>query len=226
MNNTEYWKSFYDNRASLDPYKSPARSGLMPYDEMAEILDKFLKFKKEDSVADIGGANGGVALEVHEMVGGIVISDISSGQIECAKKIMQQRNIKNVTCICTALPDLGELPDEAFDKAYAGGVFMYVSKDELQEAMQNMFRILKVGGQILIFHIFSEEMKSLNPEGRYNHLVSFYNFEELKRAALEAGFKSCEKINFMSNAREYPERWKNSIQVDNPHINLSVLLNK
>ena len=37
MNNTEYWKSFYDNRASLDPYKSPARSGLMPYDEMAEI---------------------------------------------------------------------------------------------------------------------------------------------------------------------------------------------
>ena len=101
-----------------------------------------------------------------------------------------------------------------------------ISSLRLQEAMQNMFRILKVGGQILIFHIFSEEMKSLNPEGRYNHLVSFYNFEELKRAALEAGFKSCEKINFMSNAREYPERWKNSIQVDNPHINLSVLLNK
>jgi len=226
MNQEEYWRTLYNNKATSDVYKSAARSGLMSYNEMAIILNKFLEFNKKDNVADIGGASAGLALEVSKLVNGVVMVDYSPSQVKIAKRNVKKVNVKNVTCLNDSFPDLSELPSGAFSKAFSGACMQYLDKSKIYVAMKNLFRILDVSGQAAIFHCHSEKMKKGNPHGKYNHLISFYSFEELRLAAQQAGFKSCEEIRFAINSGHRDARWDKCITVDNPNLSLNILLKK
>lgn len=224
MNQEDFWKKLYDNKSTEDFQKSAARSGLMSYEEMAAILDKYLKFNKQDAVADIGCANGGLAIKVSKLVDGLVAVDYSLGQIKNAKINIQREKIKNLTCILDSYPNLSQLPSSAFSKAYSGACIQYLEKSKINIAMRNLHRILIPSGQVILFHCQSRELEARNPHGKYNDLISFYTFEEIQSAATIAGFESCEKIKF--EIENDPVRWENCATVDNPNLSLNILLKK
>lgn len=224
MSQEDFWKKLYDNKSTSDFQKSAARSGRMSYKEMASILDKYLKFNKQDSVADIGGANAGLAIEISTLVSGVVMIDYSSGQIENAKTNTEKAKIKNLTCILDSYPDLSQLPTSAFSKVYSGACIQYLDKSKINVAMKNLHRILVSNGQAILFHCHSQKLKKRTPHGRFNDLISFYTFEELQLAATSAGFQSCEKIRF--EMKKDSSRWESCVTVDNPDLSLSILLKK
>ena len=70
---TADWFEKWNNEAVLknnkitirDYYQNASRSGLMKYEEIAEILNNFLKFEMNDVVLDVGGSSGGLSMELY-----------------------------------------------------------------------------------------------------------------------------------------------------------------
>lgn len=143
------WEQFWDNvsSASNDEVGQVQRKDLDSVRQTVDHIVENLQLSPQDDVLDVCCGNGLVTALVAEYCGEIIGVDISSKQIEQAK-----RNYPNITFLQSPADCISSvLPEKKFDKIYLQFSFQYLTKKgEGERAIAEMLHVLKPGGMIFM----------------------------------------------------------------------------
>ena len=178
--------------------------------------------KSGDSVLDIAGGTGDLALKFKKKVGQdgtVVLADINAAMLnEGRKKLLDEAGETNIKFVQTNAQSLA-FPDNSFDiVSIAFGLRNVTDKEK---AIADMYRVLKPGGRLLILE-FSKTNNNFLKKGydfySFNIMPKLGNFfandsesyqylaesirkhpdqETLKKMVLEVGFSFCTYHNFL-----------------------------
>ena len=178
--------------------------------------------KSGDSVLDIAGGTGDLALKFKKKVGQdgtVVLADINAAMLnEGRKKLLDEAGETNIKFVQTNAQSLA-FPDNSFDiVSIAFGLRNVTDKEK---AIADMYRVLKPGGRLLILE-FSKTNNNFLKKGydfySFNIMPKLGNFfandsesyqylaesirkhpdqETLKKMVLGAGFSFCTYHNFL-----------------------------
>lgn len=118
---------------------------------------QFYLLSSYTEVLEIGCGNGQLWKENRNHIQGhIILSDISQGMINDAKKNLKDINNIDYQCFdCLQIP----CPDESFDIVIANHVFFYLK--DLDKALKEVKRVLKKGGYLYCSTYGSRHMKEI-----------------------------------------------------------------
>jgi cyclopropane fatty-acyl-phospholipid synthase-like methyltransferase len=227
------WRQKFSNAAknNKSTYRPAFRRGDLTYQDIYEILDQYLDFKEGDCVADIGASTGTISRIVSQKVKQVVSVDYSPEQLELSKKYNKKDKIDNILVLESSLPLLENIENEYFDKIIVGSVFQYLdvnNRNQIQESLENLFRIMKKGATACLYHHYGNEYKKAyenkKPEW-YNHIF-WTSFDEISDICSNLGFQVCEKISFCANSEKIKNKIYSLETVENPNLGLNILLKK
>lgn len=122
---------------------------------------KHCQIKDEMSILEVGCGDGTFWIENESSVPlkvKIILSDISEGMLRDARRALENRKLDYEFQIidCQNIP----YPDETFDLVLANHVLFYC--DNIEVAIQEIFRILKPGGRLVCSTYGSKHMKEIS----------------------------------------------------------------
>lgn len=174
------------DKSTLNQYDSHSTDFISRYQtikpgRMYELMAVF--FKRGGTTLDIGCASGrdlaymkGSGYEVEGL------DAVASFVEHC------QKNLTDIPIYYDALPELKTVDDERFDNVLLSAVLMHVPEKDIMTAAQNILRITKPGGRILISIRNFRESEVISEEGRekdgrlFTHIPAdrlIHLFEEL-----------------------------------------------
>jgi ubiquinone/menaquinone biosynthesis C-methylase UbiE len=171
------------------------------YSSACALIDEYLTVEPRETIIDVGGGTGLIskALRRKTQDSQIVVIDLS-------RKMLQQIDDPSLTGIqgdVTIFP----LKDETCSLAILINTIHHIPKDKQQEALREVFRILKKQGRIFIIEIwfpntffpnlFVKIEKLL--VGKTSHLTA----DSMKQAVQDAGFHDIEEFF----PKKYPFRY-------------------
>ncbi|MEE0778836.1 MerR family transcriptional regulator [Massilimicrobiota sp. An142] len=163
----------------------------------------------EDScVLEIGCGNGQLWKENQELIQGhIVLSDISQGMVDDAKKNLENISDINYQCFdCLNIP----YPDESFDIVIANHVFFYLK--DLNQALKEIQRILKPGGYLYCSTYGSQHMKEITDLVKeYNPKIVLSNRQLYDVFGLDNGKDIL--LKYFTEVKQ--EKYEDHLEVDN-----------
>ena len=154
---------------------------------MREIIFNHAKIEPNDVVADIGAGTGDLALELAKRAKHVTAVDNSPQMLSVAKEQAAKEGLTNIEFLegeAAALP----LTAKSVDKVFANMLLHHV--DDPLQVLQEMYRILKPGGQVVITDVEEHQHTWLRQEK--SDLWLGFNREELAGWLKEAGFKDVE----------------------------------
>ena len=115
------------------------------YDRLAKPPDKalfkrLLKLPCEGSLLDAGGGTARISSDLSDLVGRVVVSDLSHGML----KQTAHKTVLPVESRVESLP----FADETFDRILIVDALHHF--DDQQKALRDLLRVLKSGGRLLI----------------------------------------------------------------------------
>jgi demethylmenaquinone methyltransferase/2-methoxy-6-polyprenyl-1,4-benzoquinol methylase len=132
--------------------------------------------KRGDRVLDLAGGTGDIAALLHERVGdtgSVVLGDINAAMLGVGRDRLTDRGLVRgldyVQLNAEALP----FPDRSFDLVTIA--FGLRNVTDKQKALDEMFRVLKVGGRALVL-----EFSQVKPEW-FRPVYDFHSFQVLPR---------------------------------------------
>lgn len=184
-------------RIKLHKLYSVNKTGWFPW------LFSEMNLKPGMKILEIGCGSGAFWIENKERIPSgkgteIVLSDISSGMLQDAKKSINKKGIKYQEFDCTAIP----YEDKYFDVVIANHVLFYCDKPE--EAATEIRRVLKKGGVLYASTYGSRHMKEITElvkgfDDRIElaarelyHIFGLENGEEI----LSGSFEKIEKVMY------------------------------
>lgn len=114
--------------------------------EKAALL-KAMQGKKYNAMLDVGIANGRQAETYHSFVDRLVGIDISSKQLEYARKTADKLNLKAEFFVCNDASSL-DFPDQCFDAIICTRVLQHLY--DWKAALRDFKRVLKPGGDLYL----------------------------------------------------------------------------
>lgn len=154
-----------------------------------------------DAILDLGCGTGELSAYLAELVGpeGKVIGiDPDGERIRAA--IQSHGKIKNLSFVDGSASDISEIFPESFDIIFSNYVLHWIA--DKQEALNNMFASLKLGGKIAIQYISHlppfeiNAYRELNPEN-CDRICSMYQCEsreKIEQYCISAGFEICKSF--------------------------------
>ena len=124
--------------------------GELLYRVHLDILNRFVK--KEDRVLEIGAGSGRYTKDLVQICKSLTVGDISEHQIEFNQSKMKELSLfdKIDTFHVLDILDMSIFPDAIFDCVVCiGGVINYLL-DKEKDGVQEMLRVLKPGGIIIL----------------------------------------------------------------------------
>lgn len=118
----------------------------------------FLEFKKGDKILEIGIGTG-ISIENYPTYCRITGIDISEGMLKKAKKRAERLKLNNVELKIMDATNL-DFPDKSFDYVIAAFVISVCQHPE--KMVDEMLRVLKDDGRIVIVNHFASENKFIN----------------------------------------------------------------
>ncbi len=118
-------------------------------------------------ILDIATGTGDFAIQALSLNPDKIIGvDISSGMLEVGKKKIEKQGLQHKIELRLGDSEKLDFPDGHFDAiTVAFGVRNF---EDLKKGLENMYRVLKPGGKVVILE-FSQ------PEGFFKHLYNFYS---------------------------------------------------
>ena len=152
------------------------------YTAIVDRLHRDTEATKE--LLELGTGTGIIALQLHDRVPRITATDISPEMIRIAEEKRRRQEIENVRFRVGDCCEL-DFPDRSFDTVIASNVLHLLMRPDL--AMQEMYRILKEGGRLIVptychgdslkSHLFSRLMGTVGFRARTRWSIqSFRNF--------------------------------------------------
>jgi ubiquinone/menaquinone biosynthesis C-methylase UbiE len=105
--------------------------------------------KSTDCVLDAGCGTGVNIAKLSGLVADIVGMDLSEEMIKRAEHRINAQKITNVKLVLGNVTKM-EFPSDAFNKVICTSVLQYLNEDEFEAALQEMVRVCKDGGTIVI----------------------------------------------------------------------------
>ena len=154
-----------------------------------------------DAILDLGCGTGELSAYLAELVGpeGKVIGvDPDEQRIIVARK--SHRKIKNLSFFKGSAANISEIFPESFDIIFSNHVLHWIA--DKQEAFNNMFASLKLGGKIAIQYLSHlppleiNAYRELNPENcdRICGMYQCESREKIEQYCISAGFEICESF--------------------------------
>lgn len=196
----------FRSKETDDRLSTSGRSGLgldenTIFDIIYKDISKKMCFKPEDTVLDIGCAEGLLLSRILEDAGAAIAVDTSKRELELAKKNLQNKKVEYV---------LGPLKEGVLSKATVDKVVCYSvvhyldSFDVFEDLLQTIYDVLKPGGVAIIGDIpifdMEEGSRAQAAVGLMKHLYVSYTESNLLKAGEAVGFD----VRLLSQASELP----------------------
>lgn len=178
------------DKSTLTQYDSHSNDFISRYQtikpgRLYELMAVF--FKRGGATLDIGCASG---RDLAYLKG-------SGYQVEGLDAVASfvehcQKYLTDIPVYYDALPELKTVEDNKYDNVLLSAVLMHVPKEDLIRAVQNILRVTKVGGRILISIRNFRESEVINDEGREKdgRLFTYIPADELIHLFEELGAKT------------------------------------
>ena len=115
---------------------------------------KLIKFilPKADIILDIGGANGSLIEYGYEYsFQKMIVTDIPpDSRIDELKQIDLEKKWSlhsKIEVLLTSMTDLSAIESDSIDLVWAGQVVEHISESELKKSLEEIYRVLKIGGK-------------------------------------------------------------------------------
>lgn len=147
-----YTTDFYLNKC-LGSDEFIKSNGLKLHWRVKEMLSN-IKFKKNDSVLDLGCGRGDISIFIAEKTNKVIGIDYSSDAIKIASEIRKKLNKnlqKKIEFLKMDATNL-KFQQNSFDKVIAIDIFEHLYTEELESTMSEIKRVLKPNG-ILFIHV-------------------------------------------------------------------------
>jgi SAM-dependent methyltransferase len=193
------WLKMWDEKANTENYFTQTGRGKSfgLYEFLLYIQDvqNALQLCKDDSLLDIGGGPGWVAMHLSPFTGFIVSFDYSIELVIKAKK--QITEFKNIIVFHDDILKM-EHVKPVHNKVLVGSVLQYLTNmDEVKTALQNIYNVMKPGGIALFthnpdlrkrpFHLAAVPPESMEMETQRLWLDP----DEVYDVAIGIGFRTC-----------------------------------
>lgn len=145
-NKTKYFDSEWDECAALSVQE----------EEFTRFRDKFILAQSPESkgaALDVGCGTGGLSLKLAQKFQRVVGIDISS---EVLKAAAGRQINKNITFINADFREV-IFKEESFDFICVAYIFHHYTPEEIKKGVQELSKLLKKGGALLIIDIFIPE---------------------------------------------------------------------
>jgi ubiquinone/menaquinone biosynthesis C-methylase UbiE len=153
---SEYWKQWWNEQARTAA--SDFRLNRMTSVRLAKLekreLEQFIKAvdpRHDDVILDAGCGSGRNISLLSPCVRQVTGIDYSEEMIRRAKERIIQEKLRNVQCLHGNVTAMN-FPSNAFDKVICTSVLQYLNDRECSLAMQEMVRVCKPGGT-LVLHV-------------------------------------------------------------------------
>lgn len=136
---------------------SEERKAILPPDKIIE----YLEVEGNDVVADLGAGNGYFTIPIAKSTNNTVYAvDIEPKMLDMLRENAGKENIKNIDYVVSDLVEI-KLEDASVNKAIVSMVIHEVSS--IDHTLNDIKRILKPGGQLLLIEWKAIEMESGPP---------------------------------------------------------------
>ncbi|PIR54674.1 hypothetical protein COU74_05295 [Candidatus Peregrinibacteria bacterium CG10_big_fil_rev_8_21_14_0_10_36_19] len=155
-----------------------------------DVLLKFFGDLRGKKVLDVGCGTGRIIHDLHMAGAEVCAVDLSDAMLKITKK--------KFPMIETAQADIRKLPfeNESFDMVVA--TFLLVHLDKLEEAFDEVNRVLKVGGEFIVTNINQKKAPKLKTkDGETVVIESFYHRPENVLNSLDRSFFKIDKEEFV-----------------------------
>lgn len=151
----------------------------------SKIID-YLNLDSNDIVADLGAGNGYFAIPIARGTKNVVYAvDIEPKMLAMLKDNAEKEQIDNIDYVISDLEDI-QLPDNAVNKVLVSLVIHEVTN--LETAINEIKRILKPGGEVLIIEwkaIETESGPPLHERISSNGMIKFLNTAGFNAEAID-----------------------------------------
>lgn len=148
---------------TIHAYNHDAESYLRTWSEQETPLEKhpwiIMAFRKNAATADIGCGSGREVAWLNDKGYPCVGYDASEALLKHAINTYPQLNFQ-----MAKLPDLTEIENESFQNILCQTVLMHLPEFAIEGAMQNLFRILKSEGSLILSFREGKNLDSSNRE--------------------------------------------------------------
>lgn len=193
------------------------------YENEASRITQALGISKNDVVVDMGCGTGGISIYLAKSCKKLYAVDISPEMIKIFNKKIKEKNINNITTICSGFLSYNH-DNEPVDVVISNAVLHHLPDFWKLVALKNINGILKPGGKFFLFDVvFSfpvekhekyisdwiEETKKGVGEKMMKEAIihvkeEYSTWDWILEKMLElAGFKIVDKKEEMSNAKAY-----------------------
>lgn len=156
-----------------------------------EKVRPVLQDSKSKKLVDYGGGTGLISLELTDLVGSILLVDVSEQALQGTTDKIVERGIPNVKVLCSDFTQ--DTPDLEADIILLSLVLLHIPDTKL--ILQKLFSILSDGGQLIIVD-FDKNDKVNHPK-----IHSGFSQDELKKLLSEIGFTSTKMKTFYKGER-------------------------
>ena len=158
--------------------------------EIAWLLDRFLKMVKGKKVLDIGCGNGRDTKYMSEKGFDVTGIDLSSNMLKIAEKFAPKAKFYRMD-----MRKIG-FKDKSFDGLWALSSFMHIPKSQAYQTLEEFRRVLKDDGIMLVSVPEGKGEKFVKKESYEGgkKFFAFYRVGEFKSLLEKAGFEVCEIV--------------------------------
>lgn len=145
-------KEYYDKTAEEEWNRLNNPYSRIEYNSTLYLIEKY--FPKTGQIIDIGSGPGRYSLELLRRGYKVSLLDLSSNELEIAKRKIEESNLTAENYYCKSALELDFLQDEAFDGVLVMGPLYHIhSHEDRQKVLKDAHRILKKNGVALISYI-------------------------------------------------------------------------
>lgn len=169
--------------------------------EDIEVMKKYLKPQKDETILEVGAGSGFFSNRISELVGEngkLVVADPSSEQLEEIKSMGRE----NIGVTLGGAEDI-ELEENLFDSVWSFGAMHHCFKKK--EAFEGFHKMLKQGGKVVIGDVFAGSKLAEHFDVKVDkycatgHHVEFWTDEMVKRICKETRFQKPQIIDLPIN---------------------------
>ncbi|WP_018930917.1 class I SAM-dependent methyltransferase [Gracilibacillus lacisalsi] len=172
---------------------SKERKAILPPDKIIE----YLEVEANDVVADLGAGNGYFTIPIAKSTNNTVYAvDIEPKMLDMLKENAVKDNIENINYVVSDLVEI-KLEDESVNKAIISMVIHEVSS--IDHTLNEIKRILKPGGQLLLIEWKAIEMESGPP--LHERIAATDMLETIQNANIDAELIDLNSQHYAVKAR-------------------------
>jgi 2-polyprenyl-3-methyl-5-hydroxy-6-metoxy-1,4-benzoquinol methylase len=168
------------------------------YQAMIRLLQRYVP---KGEILEIGAGGGSDAVLLHEAGYNYLGTDVSAGMVEAAKRHHPDLRFQQLSVY-----DLASL-DRQFEGFWACAVLLHVPKARIDEALQAVRAVIKLGGAGFISmkdgtdEVFESRLKNDRQEER---LFAYWQDEKFRKALIRNGF---EVVEYQYKPESERTRW-------------------